>query len=68
MEAVGNTGQTYNCTSSSDSCAVTGVPCGEHLSVWITASNDNCSTGRLLGDVAQTGMYRETLLDAKRSH
>ncbi|KAI3375007.1 hypothetical protein L3Q82_021535, partial [Scortum barcoo] len=54
VEAQGNTGETYNCTSSSNSCAVTGVPCGEHLSVWIVASNDNCSTEKVLGEVAQT--------------
>ncbi|XP_008280490.1 mucin-19 [Stegastes partitus] len=54
VEAQGNTGETYNCTSSSNSCAVTGVPCGEHLSVWIVASNDNCSTSRVLGEIAQT--------------
>lgn len=55
LEAQGNTGQTYNCTSSTNSCAVTGVPCGEHLSVWISASNDNCTTEKVLGEVAQTG-------------
>ncbi|XP_044075214.1 uncharacterized protein LOC122886733 [Siniperca chuatsi] len=54
VEAQGNTGETYNCTSSSNSCAVTGVPCGEHLSLWIVASNDNCSTDKVLGEVAQT--------------
>ncbi|KAM7379235.1 hypothetical protein PAMP_004800 [Pampus punctatissimus] len=54
VEAQGNTGETYNCTSSSNSCAVTGVPCGEHLSVWIVASNDNCSTDKVLGETAQT--------------
>nr|XP_046264816.1 mucin-4-like [Scatophagus argus] len=54
VEAQGNTGETYNCTSSSNSCAVTGVPCGEHLSVWIVASNDNCATDKVLGEVAQT--------------
>lgn len=56
VEAQGNTGETYNCSSSSNSCAVTGVPCGEHLSVWITASSDTCTTNRVLGEVAQTGM------------
>lgn len=59
VEAQGNTGETYNCTTSSNSCAVTGVPCGEHLSVWIVASNDNCSTNKVLGEVAQTGTYWE---------
>uniref|UniRef100_A0A3Q3WDV2 Fibronectin type-III domain-containing protein n=1 Tax=Mola mola TaxID=94237 RepID=A0A3Q3WDV2_MOLML len=58
VEAQGNTGQIYNCTSSSNSCAVTGVPCGEHLSVWITASNDKCTTNRVLGEVAQTDSAR----------
>lgn len=56
VEAQGNTGETYNCSSSSNSCAVTGVPCGEHLSVWITASSDKCTTNKVLGEVAQTGM------------
>lgn len=56
VEAQGNTGETYNCSSSSNSCAVTGVPCGEHLSVWITASSDTCTTNKVLGEVAQTGM------------
>lgn len=55
VEAQGNTGETYNCSSSTNSCAVTGVPCGEHLSVWITASSDKCTTNRVLGEVAQTG-------------
>lgn len=59
VEAQGNTEETYNCTSSTNSCAITGVPCGEHLSVWIVASNDNCSTERVLGDIAQTGRYWE---------
>ncbi|CAJ1072098.1 unnamed protein product%2C partial [Xyrichtys novacula] len=55
VEAQGNTGETYNCTSNStNSCAVTGVPCGEHLSVYIVASNDKCTTNKVLGEVAQT--------------
>ncbi|XP_049603206.1 pneumococcal serine-rich repeat protein [Syngnathus scovelli] len=64
IEAEGNTGQTYNCTSSSNSCAVTGVPCGEHLTVWIMASNDNCSTDRVLGEVAQTVPCTPTIVSA----
>ncbi|XP_019712208.1 fibronectin type III domain-containing protein 7-like [Hippocampus comes] len=64
IEAQGNTGETYNCTSSSNSCAVTGVPCGEHLSVWIVASNDNCSTDRVLGEVAQTVPCTPTIVSA----
>ena len=59
VEAKGNNGETYNCSSPTNSCAISGVPCGEHLSVWMVASNDNCSTGRVLGEAAQTGMYQE---------
>ncbi|XP_034558806.1 fibronectin type III domain-containing protein 7-like [Notolabrus celidotus] len=54
IEAQGNTEEIYNCTTNSTSCAVPGVPCGEHLSVYIVASNDRCSTNRVLGEVAQT--------------
>lgn len=57
VEALGNTGGTYNCNSTSNSCEVSGVPCGEYLSVWIIASNKNCSTNKVLGEVAQTSMY-----------
>ncbi|XP_030016446.1 fibronectin type III domain-containing protein 7-like [Sphaeramia orbicularis] len=53
VEVEGNTLDQYNCTSSTNSCSVEGVPCGEHFSVWITASNDNCSTPRVLGAIAQ---------------
>lgn len=55
VEAQGNTGSTRNCSSASNSCVVRGVPCGQHLTVWIVASNDNCSTSRVLGEVAETG-------------
>ncbi|XP_036072147.1 fibronectin type III domain-containing protein 7-like [Oryzias melastigma] len=54
VEAMGNNGEQYKCSSTNDSCAITGVPCGEFLSVWIVASNDNCSTGNVLGPAAQT--------------
>lgn len=56
VEAMGNNGEQYKCSSTNDSCAITGVPCGEFLSVWIVASNDNCSTGNVLGPAAQTSM------------
>lgn len=57
VEAKGNTKESYNCTTSSSSCEITNVPCGEHLSVWIVASNSKCSSPQVLGEVAQTGMY-----------
>ncbi|XP_015242186.1 PREDICTED: uncharacterized protein LOC107092315 [Cyprinodon variegatus] len=54
VEAKGNNGKTYNCSSPNNTCEITGVPCGEQLSVWIMASNDNCSTDKLLVESAQT--------------
>ena len=55
VEAMGNNGDQYNCSSSNNSCALASLPCGEHLSVWITASNEECSTNRVLGEAAETG-------------
>ncbi|XP_067331701.1 fibronectin-like [Channa argus] len=60
VEAKGNTGNSYNCSSNFSSCTVTGVPCGESLSVWIIASNEHCSTNMVLGEVAQTAPCRPT--------
>lgn len=57
VEAFGNNGDDYNCTSHTNSCAVASLPCGEHLSVWITASNDHCSANRVLGEAAETGTF-----------
>ncbi|CAL8367710.1 unnamed protein product, partial [Boreogadus saida] len=61
VEATGNNGDQYNCSSSNNSCALASLPCGEHLSVWITASNEGCSasnegcsTNRVLGEAAET--------------
>ncbi|XP_054888996.1 serine-rich adhesin for platelets-like [Poeciliopsis prolifica] len=54
VKAEGNNGETYNCSSSNNTCEITSVPCGEQLSVWIVASNDNCSTDRVLVEAAQT--------------
>ncbi|XP_061587415.1 fibronectin type III domain-containing protein 7-like [Cololabis saira] len=66
VEAEGNNRVTYNCSSSTNNCSITGVPCGEHLSVWIVASNDNCSTQRVLGEVAQTAPCPPTNIEAVR--
>ncbi|XP_023191873.1 uncharacterized protein LOC111608990 [Xiphophorus maculatus] len=54
VNAEGNNGETYNCSSPNNTCEITSVPCGEQLSVWIVASNDNCSTDRVLVEAAQT--------------
>lgn len=56
VEAYGNKGnRAYNCTSVSNSCAIEGVHCGEHLTVYITAFDDECASPRSLGPVAETG-------------
>lgn len=57
VEAQGNNGDSYNCSSFTNSCAMPGVACGESLSVWITASNDDCTTEKELGEAAKTGEY-----------
>ncbi|MED6260228.1 hypothetical protein ATANTOWER_008551, partial [Ataeniobius toweri] len=54
ISAEGNNGETYNCSSPNNTCKITGVPCGEQLSVWFLASNDICSTDKMLVEAAQT--------------
>lgn len=57
VEAYGNKGHndSYSCTSLSNSCVIHGVQCGEYLTVYITASDDECSSPRSLGPVAEMG-------------
>ncbi|XP_048845071.1 uncharacterized protein fndc7rs1 isoform X2 [Brienomyrus brachyistius] len=54
VEAVGNFGDYYICNSSTTSCPLADVLCGQSLSVWITASDYDCTTNRVLGDTAET--------------
>ncbi|XP_045549628.1 collagen alpha-1(VII) chain [Salmo salar] len=54
VEAQGNNGDSYNCSSFTNSCAMPGVACGDSLSVWITASDDDCTTEKELGEAAKT--------------
>ncbi|XP_044055462.1 uncharacterized protein LOC122877670 [Siniperca chuatsi] len=53
VEAFGNKGN-YNCSSLSNSCAVEGIQCGEYLTIYITAFDDECASPRKLGPVAET--------------
>lgn len=55
VEARGNRRDFYNCTSQGTSCLLTGLDCGESLSVWIIAKNEFCTTDPVLGEVAETG-------------
>ncbi|XP_016305113.1 fibronectin type III domain-containing protein 7-like [Sinocyclocheilus anshuiensis] len=54
VEARGNRKDFYNCTSANTSCTITDLDCGESLSVWIVATNGECTTDPVLGDVAET--------------
>nr|XP_046247875.1 uncharacterized protein LOC124060678 [Scatophagus argus] len=56
VEAFGNQGTNtrYNCSSVSNSCAIEGVQCGDYLTVYITAHDDECASPRTLGPVAET--------------
>lgn len=56
VEAYGNKGRkNYNCSSMSNSCAIEGTHCGDYLTVYITAFDDECASPRTLAPVAKTG-------------
>ncbi|KAK2835181.1 hypothetical protein Q5P01_015665 [Channa striata] len=55
VEAFGNRGRShYNCSSVSNSCAIEGIQCGESLTIYITAFDDECASPMALGPVAET--------------
>ncbi|KAJ8011603.1 hypothetical protein DPEC_G00059970 [Dallia pectoralis] len=54
VEASGTQGGIYNCSSVNNSCAIPGVGCGDSLSIWITASDHDCTTQEALGQAAET--------------
>ncbi|XP_061540147.1 fibronectin type III domain-containing protein 7-like [Phycodurus eques] len=55
VEAFGNKGHShYNCSTHSDSCVIESIPCGEYLTIFITAFDDECASPRRLGPVAET--------------
>ncbi|XP_047223920.1 fibronectin type III domain-containing protein 7-like [Girardinichthys multiradiatus] len=66
ISAEGNNGETYNCSSPNNTCKIIGVPCGEQLSVWFLASNDICSTDKMLVEAAQTAPCPPTDIEAFR--
>lgn len=57
VEAYGNRGVRthYNCSTMSNSCAIQGVHCGDVLTVYITAHDNECASPRTLQPVAETG-------------
>ncbi|KAJ3599685.1 hypothetical protein NHX12_033641 [Muraenolepis orangiensis] len=56
VESFGNRGLDYfyNCSSNSDSCTIHGLHCGQHLTTYVTAFDDECSSRTLLSNVAET--------------
>ncbi|KAJ8274470.1 hypothetical protein COCON_G00090950 [Conger conger] len=54
VDVRGNRGDRYNCSTSTQSCDIRGVRCGESLSVWVTALDEECISGRALGHPAET--------------
>uniref|UniRef100_A0A8P4G5R4 Fibronectin type-III domain-containing protein n=1 Tax=Dicentrarchus labrax TaxID=13489 RepID=A0A8P4G5R4_DICLA len=56
VEAFGNRGNNskYTCNTTSNSCAISGIHCGEYLTIYITAFDDECASPRTLGPVADT--------------
>ncbi|XP_056336881.1 uncharacterized protein fndc7rs1 [Danio aesculapii] len=54
VEARGNSRDFYNCTSQNSSCTLTDLDCGESLSVWLIATDGECTTDPVLGEVAET--------------
>ncbi|XP_071011253.1 fibronectin type III domain-containing protein 7-like [Oncorhynchus clarkii lewisi] len=58
VEAWGNKDESnrYNCSSFTNTCAIPSVHCGESLTMYITAFDDNCPSYRTLGQVAETAM------------
>lgn len=68
VEAFGNKGKhnRYNCSSMSNSCAIEGVHCGDYLTIYITAYDDECASPRTLGPAAETGKdYLSTMQDKR---
>ncbi|XP_073669082.1 fibronectin type III domain-containing protein 7-like [Paramisgurnus dabryanus] len=56
VDAFGNRGNYshYVCNSVTQSCNISGIQCGESLTMLITAMDDECSSSLAIGQVAQT--------------
>ncbi|XP_043081301.1 serine-rich adhesin for platelets [Puntigrus tetrazona] len=56
VEAFGNRGNQshYMCSSLTQSCTISGINCGESLTMLITAADEECSSVLSLGEVGQT--------------
>ncbi|KAI7794726.1 fibronectin [Triplophysa rosa] len=56
VDVFGNRGSNsqYTCHSTTQSCDITGIHCGESLTMLLTAFDDECSSSLALGEVAQT--------------
>ncbi|XP_008292889.1 uncharacterized protein fndc7b [Stegastes partitus] len=55
VNATGNKkNSNYSCSTRTNSCVMEGVPCGQHLTISITAYDDECSSPEKLGHPAET--------------
>lgn len=57
VEARGNSKDFYNCSSLNSSCTLSNLDCGESLSVWIVATDGDCTTDPVMGETAETGEH-----------
>ncbi|XP_078417922.1 fibronectin type III domain-containing protein 7-like [Cetorhinus maximus] len=53
-EVVGTNGNKYNCSSSTTSCAISGLPCGIGFIVFVIAFDNQCDSGRSYYDITET--------------
>ncbi|XP_041446990.1 fibronectin type III domain-containing protein 7-like [Xenopus laevis] len=60
--ALGSSGLTYNCSSVSTSCQITGVRCGDSLSVTVTAYGNDCSSWSSATDEIVTAPCRPEII------
>ncbi|KAF7660957.1 hypothetical protein LDENG_00272160 [Lucifuga dentata] len=67
VEAFGNRHNSYyNCSSFSNSCSIEDIHCGEYLTVFVTASDDQCTSPRSMAQVAETGPCIPLNVQARR--
>ncbi|XP_038649438.1 receptor-type tyrosine-protein phosphatase beta-like [Scyliorhinus canicula] len=53
-EVVGTNGDKYNCSSSTTSCVISGLPCGIGFIVFVIAFDNHCDSGRSYYDITET--------------
>ncbi|KAM4642168.1 uncharacterized protein O3C94_016554 [Discoglossus pictus] len=64
VSALGSSGYTYNCSSVSTSCQITGLRCGESLSVTAIAYDNKCPSSTSEGKEVATGPCAPIIISA----